>query len=255
VTEAEWLACKNPHGLLDFFQEASDRKVRLFAAACCRRLWHLLSDERSRNAVEVSEKFADGLVGLDELQSAADGAAAASQALDQGAEPVAGAAGAADAASLAARQPTLYDPECHPADHQIAAETVALVSLGKNGAARVYIDPSTTDAFYRKIHEEKDIQCLVLRDILGNPFRPVTLDRGCLSWGGGTIHRLAQAAYDGRQLPSGHLEIERLAALADGLERAGCTDPDILAHLRSPGPHVRGCWAVDLLLGNREGMR
>jgi len=53
---------------------------------------------------------------------------------------------------------------------------------------------------------------------------------------------LAQAIYDERAF-------DRLPILADTLASAGCAAPDILAHLRSPGPHVRGCWAVDLVLG------
>jgi hypothetical protein len=60
---------------------------------------------------------------------------------------------------------------------------------------------------------------------------------------------LAQATYDGRTLPAGTLEPDRLAVLADALEDAGCTDAAILGHLRGPGPHVRGCWALDLILG------
>ena len=60
---------------------------------------------------------------------------------------------------------------------------------------------------------------------------------------------LAQAAYDQRELPAGTLDPARLAVLADALEEAGCTDQTILYHLRGPGPHVGGCWAVDLLLG------
>jgi hypothetical protein len=60
---------------------------------------------------------------------------------------------------------------------------------------------------------------------------------------------LAQAAYDERVLPAGTLDTARLAVLADALEDAGCADADLLGHLRGPGPHVRGCWAVDLLLG------
>jgi hypothetical protein len=63
------------------------------------------------------------------------------------------------------------------------------------------------------------------------------------------VVRLAQAAYDDRHLPAGTLDNGRLAILADALEEAGCTDADVLGHLRGPGPHVRGCWAVDLLLG------
>jgi hypothetical protein len=90
-------------------------------------------------------------------------------------------------------------------------------------------------------------QADLLRDLF-NPFRPVAVDAAWLAWQGGTISRLAQAAYDQRELPSGHLDAARLAVLADGLEEAGCGDPRVLAHLRSPGPHVRGCHVLDALL-------
>jgi hypothetical protein len=60
---------------------------------------------------------------------------------------------------------------------------------------------------------------------------------------------LAQAAYEERELHSGALDPARLSVLADALEEAGCTGPDILNHCRRPGVHVRGCWVVDLLLG------
>jgi hypothetical protein len=62
---------------------------------------------------------------------------------------------------------------------------------------------------------------------------------------------LAQAVYEDRELPSGHLDAARLAVLADMLEEAGATDPQLLTHLRSAGPHVRGCHALDALLGKR----
>src|SRR5262245_49797896 len=78
MTEAEWLACDDQRLKLAFIRrEASDRKCRLFACACCRRAWHLLVDQRSRNAVEVSEQYADGLVSRDELATAQDAAAKA----------------------------------------------------------------------------------------------------------------------------------------------------------------------------------
>jgi hypothetical protein len=73
---------------------------------------------------------------------------------------------------------------------------------------------------------------------MGNPFRPVTLDR---SWQTTTTMALAQAIYDERAF-------ERLPVLADALEESGCTDAEILNHCRIPGVHVRGCWVVDLVL-------
>jgi hypothetical protein len=83
---------------------------------------------------------------------------------------------------------------------------------------------------------------VLLRDIFGNPFRPVPADPNWLSWNDGTIPELAQAVYDDRAF-------DRLPVLADALEEAGCVNADMLAHCRGPGPHVRGCWVVDLLLG------
>jgi hypothetical protein len=90
------------------------------------------------------------------------------------------------------------------------------------------------------------VPIFLLRCIFGNPFRPVVLDP---SWRTPTVTPLAQAAYDERILPAGTLDQDRLAVLADALEDAGCNNADILSHLRGPGPHLRGCWVIDLLLG------
>jgi hypothetical protein len=86
----------------------------------------------------------------------------------------------------------------------------------------------------------------LLRDVVGNPFRPTSLARMYQTQ---ELPSIAQAAYEERDNASGHLDNARLAVLSDALEEAGCTDSDILSHLRSPGPHVRGCWALDLVLG------
>jgi hypothetical protein len=95
-------------------------------------------------------------------------------------------------------------------------------------------------------------QAPLVRDIFGNPFRPAPrVEPDWLSWNGGTVAGLALAAYEQRQLPAGHLDPARLLVLADALEESGCSDADLLGHLRGPGPHVRGCFAVDALLGRR----
>jgi len=85
-------------------------------------------------------------------------------------------------------------------------------------------------------------QAVLLRDIIGNPFRSFAVDSSWLSWRDSTIPKLAQAIYDERAF-------DLLPILADALEDAGCDNADILNHCRQPGEHVRGCWVVDLLLG------
>jgi hypothetical protein len=82
-----------------------------------------------------------------------------------------------------------------------------------------------------------------IQEIIGNPFLPLpTPSAAILNWNSGTVVKLAQAVYD-------EGAFHRLPILADALEDAGCSDQEILGHLRGPGPHVRGCWAIDLLLG------
>jgi hypothetical protein len=89
----------------------------------------------------------------------------------------------------------------------------------------------------------RSVQCDVMRDILGNPYRPVpVIDPAWLKWNGGTVRKLARAIYDERR--HGELPI-----LADALEEAGCTSADLLEHCRGAGPHFHGCWVLDLLLG------
>jgi hypothetical protein len=92
-------------------------------------------------------------------------------------------------------------------------------------------------------------QARLVRCIFGNPFRPSPpLPPAVLAWNDRTVPRLAAAAYDDRRLPEGTLDHGRLAILADALLDAGCDDEMLLSHLRSPGPHVRGCHAVDVIL-------
>jgi hypothetical protein len=78
----------------------------------------------------------------------------------------------------------------------------------------------------------------LFRELFGNPFRPVSVD---LSWLTSTVLALAQGIYNEKAF-------DRMPILADALEDSGCTNTAILEHLRSAGSHVRGCWAVDLLL-------
>jgi hypothetical protein len=90
----------------------------------------------------------------------------------------------------------------------------------------------------------------IVRDIFGNAYRPrPTPEPGWVRWNDGALPMLAAVAYESRMPPSLTLDPARVAVLGDALEDAGCADTEILDHMRDPGPHVRGCWALDLLLG------
>ena len=221
MTKADWLACTKPKMLLrSAGSRISDRKRRLFAAACCRRVWNLLSDERSQRAVETVERFADDAATSEELSAAEKAAAEAELAT------------ATDSHRFAAN--AVYAIACQIVGWDIAEMVVGCAAntiraVGKRRAAT----------------EEEAAQVALLRDIVGNPFRPITLAPAHRT---AAVLSLARAAYDERHLPSGELDPHRLAVLADALEAAGVRG-ELTAHLRGPRPHVRGCWPVDLCLG------
>jgi hypothetical protein len=225
MTEQEWLACAHPKPMLDFLRgKASERKMRLFACACCRRIWGLLLlDERTRKAVEVSERFADGQAGKKELRLAALGAKAATEELAGAVTP-----------ALKARSS--------------AASATFFVTFRRDCAH--YTTPIAASANYfhlgSEMVTEQAAQASLLRCITDNPFRPVSIEA---VWLTPTVTNLAATAYGERILPSGELDAARLGVLADALEETGCTESAILDHLRAPGPHVRGCWPLDLILG------
>src|ERR1700722_10504739 len=73
MTEQEWLECKDPMPMLEFLEgKASDRKLRLFAVASVRRVFHLLPEEHHRQPVSVAERYADGAATAEELASFSD---------------------------------------------------------------------------------------------------------------------------------------------------------------------------------------
>jgi hypothetical protein len=226
MTEEEWLACTRPESMLPCLRrKASGRTLRLFAVACCRNIWAYLRDARSRRAVEVAERFADGSAGREELARAQRDARAA--ALET---HCLGASAASDAATEGGPWGTFTS-----VPHDASGE-VANVSVG-------YADDPSVDAraWEKSADQESRRQAVLARDVFGNPFRPSHIDPVWLAWHGGTVPKLAQSIYDERRFPD-------MPILGDALEEAGCTDPEILGHCRSGGEHVRGCWVVDLIL-------
>jgi hypothetical protein len=254
MTEAEWLNCTDPKAMLEFLRaKASGRKLRLFACACCRRIWHLLTDARSRKAIEVAEQSADGLTNPQALVKVSDSAWAAAKEMITSYHTASGfdpytdpefmygihddclAAPAACAAAYASMTDLGWIPSvAHYACH---AKVQASLPVGPAGSA------GSTPTREEAERAEWTAQAALLRDSFGLlSFRLVTIAPAWAAWNDGTVVKLAQAIYDERAF-------DRLPILADALEEAGCTNADILDHCREPGLHVRGCWVVDLLLG------
>jgi hypothetical protein len=230
MTEAEWLTCTNSSRMLEFLREKlSARKLRLFVGACCRSSWHLLADKRSRQAVAICERFADGVASKKNLETALANAKAAARIVRLRLQETARRPGVSQEAE----------------GFQMAWATNEAVWAAQKAvegdAWRSALQLAGTWAT-----SERTGRYSFMREIIGNPFRPISINP---SWLTSTISNLAATAYEDRALPSGHLDFTRLAVLADALEVAGCTNADILTHCRHPGPHVRGCWVVDLILG------
>jgi hypothetical protein len=221
VDEATWLALADPRAmLLSLRREASDRKVRLFACACCRRIWDLLPDEANRGLVAAVEDRPDGTFDDPELNAALVASSRREHEC------------AADPGYWAVKYLGRSFYKVSPVEGALAAICHVQRKVSRApGASGV---ESAAGA------AEGRSQCALLCDIFGPlPFRPVAV---AASWTTSAVIALARGSYDDRRF-------EDLPVLADALEEAGCTAAEILGHLRGPGPHVRGCWVLDLVLG------
>jgi len=287
MTEQEWLACTDPAPMLGFLRgknsdsfnslfdrsqpiemnqnllrgKTSNRNLRLFASGCARRVWNIL-EERSRKAVEVSERYADGLADQTALEAALERVRLYREAIPSFEEP--------GYLHFLGEVDNIGYWRCRRPLEESAAEFVLGFGSGLEvetvakkavqvaaGLARADAwetglivgeeetvnflarDDRGDAAFQSRRVKEMYGQAALLRDIFGNPFRPVTADT---SWLTPTMSKLAQAIYNERRF-------QDTPDLADALEDAGCMIREILDHCRGPGPHVRGCWVVDLVLG------
>jgi len=213
MTEAEWLASTNPKRMLSYLAgKASERKLRLFACACCRHIWELLPDDANRDLVVAVEDNPDGT--FSELEAPIVSSSRGKRVDDWG--------------CLAAKYLGRSFYKIRPLD----------------GALHVAFKVLSRMREQDKAAAEEEAQAALLRELFGNPFRPVTIDPAWLTWNGGVVPGLAQSICDER-------EFDRLPALAYALEEAGCNEAQILAHCAGRDSHVRGCWVLDLLLSRQ----
>jgi hypothetical protein len=206
MDEARWVRCTDPEPMLAFLQDkVTERLLRRFSIACHRRLIPITSAEEQA-WFDEAERITDGTGGGDAGRSVAGGDFTFESFSMGGGEPT----------NLIRWPPGFY----------VQAVT------NREGLARI------------STRAERAAQCHLLRDIVGNPFRPAAFDTAWLLADDGRVPRIARAIYEEERF-------DGLPVLADALLDAGCDDEAIVAHLREPGPDVRGCWALDLCLGRR----
>ncbi len=190
--------------------KVSERKSRLFSTACCWSIFPSIQNEDLRTIIALGERHADGLATHSEVWESANCVTAGF---------------------------SEHDP-------------ISMMVFNTIADMSERLDPwyAVKDTVERRLSGEinPSIQCRLIRDLFGNPFRPSSFNP---SWRTSTVTSLAQSVYDDRQLPSGLFDNQRLGILADALEDAGCDNADILGHLRGGGEHVRGCHVIDLILG------
>jgi hypothetical protein len=234
MTEAEWLACADPWQLLDHLQRAkarpSVRKLRLFACACDRQVWDLLSEERRRLAEAIERR--------------ADGEPSSARPVDRPAPDgdVATPTDVYEARVVEAFGPealTQLRPFAEPPTRNERAVAFRAAVRAAEDATLVARVPAAGRGRRERVARQR--QAALVRDIFGNPFRPVAFDP---RWRTSDVVELARSIYQDRAF-------DRLPILADALLDAGCADDAVLGHCRADGPHARGCWVLDAALGRQ----
>ena len=237
MIEHVWLTADKPRVMLQTLarlhrhlnRPVSERKMRFFAYHGCRFAWAAIRDERSRTAIELGE-----LALIERCTN------------DQFATAVEQAQAAYDDAAAAASGP--YTREAYNAVQGAGMVLRAVLGVHMDNCI---VKVRDAILFSESIAEQPENlraeiagllsgMASALRDIFGNPFRPVAFSP---EWQTGTAASIARAMYDSRDFGA-------MPILADALQDAGCDSEEILSHCRDPhGVHVRGCWVVDLVLG------
>jgi hypothetical protein len=228
MDEKRWLYLTDPRLLLDYCRrqkpKPSDRKLRLLCVACCRRLWSVM-EEPCRRTIEVAERLADA-------QATAEEMAAAHAVIIQRNRGVGG---------MHRRSPR---PEEVPTFNSWSASE-GTTRPGPPNVGKTLFETSLVAITRWDLKTDQQDLAELVREIFGNPFHRLEP----LGISSSTVAALAREAYEARDPAIGALDPARLAVLADAAEEAGLRRADVLVHLREDRPHVRGCWALDLILG------
>lgn len=229
MTEDQWLGGAMPFPLLQHaWNRLSDRRKRLLACAGCRLIAPLLKDPRTTAALDVAERFAEGTATPEELEAAHKDAVRAQNAQKKKALLF------AYAAVMDASAPWRSN-----------ALGLGLTSGALTHAVQAKVLDKEPRLGYGHLDRDRPAAFLpmadLVREVAGNPFLRVTF---AAAWSSDATVKLARKMYETR-------DFAKMPRLADTLAKAGCSAADILAHCREPGPHVRGCWVVDLVLGKK----
>ncbi len=233
MNEAAWLACDDPRRMHEFLREKlSARKVRLFILACCHQLWGNSKDEATRIALAAAEQLAES--GATRTNKAYVRVPAGQAVLDCG-------------ASDPLRRLDAFGPNGSLTPVEWGALPLILARVVEQSACwRSGGCPPDWPNWQIESFGEAGLslarQAELFRDIVRGPFRPLLFRAAWRVLNGGASVTIAEAIYNEEAF-------EQLPILADALQDAGCDNDEVLDHLRGPGPHVRGCWVVDLLLG------
>lgn len=216
MTEAEWTTCAQSGKMLKFLDgKVSQRKLRLFACACCRWAFQGVTDTDVRQSILTTERYADGLVGAGVLA------------------PVRNRIKDRFQTAICTRSRNPLGTKYHVLD-------AALRLCSDFDWEARFVECITGSCWFYLKSPDKGVMPSFLRCIFGpTPFCPVTFDP---VWLTSAVQQLAAAIYEERAF-------DRMPILGDAMEEAGCSNADILCHCRQPGEHVRGCWVVDLILG------
>jgi hypothetical protein len=223
LTENEWQTCKSPDPL--FFDRLNavgglTRKLQLWGCGAARLVLSFMDDPRSRHAVEIAERYADGLATASECASAHE-----------------------DAMKVWDERFPNRDPET---DSEfavfVAFQVIACPSDNWAGVATLLARTGLPSKLEERFWQNVEMLADLLRDVFGNPFRPVRTEE---RWLTPQIIELAGLIYEQRTF-------DRMAALGNLIHDAGCNEPAIIDHCKNTPIHIRGCWLVDLLLNKND---